>query len=204
MDDRLFESRQGPGIFLFTTTSRPALGPTQILIQWVPGSFSLGVKRPGCEADHSPQSSAKVKNARSYASTPPIRLHGVVLDKAARIAQCYGAGIGLEDRGFESRQGLGILFTIASSPALGPTQPPIQWVPGALSLGVKRPGREADHSLQSSATSRMRGDIPPLPNTPSWCGAQLRTGMTLPLPYLYLCQLHRLQGHNVEWEDDCE
>jgi hypothetical protein len=30
--------------------------------------------------------------------------------------------------------------------ALGPTQPPIQWVPGALSLGVKRPGREADHS----------------------------------------------------------
>jgi hypothetical protein len=27
----------------------------------------------------------------------------------------------------------------------GPTQPPIQGVPGALSLGVKRPGREADH-----------------------------------------------------------
>jgi hypothetical protein len=32
-----------------------------------------------------------------------------------------------------------------------PTQPPIQWVTGALSLGVKRPGREADHSPQSSA-----------------------------------------------------
>jgi len=30
--------------------------------------------------------------------------------------------------------------------ALGPTQPPIQWVPGALALGVMRPGREADHS----------------------------------------------------------
>jgi len=25
---------------------------------------------------------------------------------------------------------------------LGPTQPPIQWVPAALSLGLKRPGRE--------------------------------------------------------------
>jgi hypothetical protein len=25
-------------------------------------------------------------------------------------------------------------------------QPPIQWVPGAISLGVKRPGRETDHS----------------------------------------------------------
>jgi hypothetical protein len=29
--------------------------------------------------------------------------------------------------------------------SLGPTQPPIQWVKGALSLEVKRPGREADH-----------------------------------------------------------
>jgi hypothetical protein len=35
--------------------------------------------------------------------------------------------------------------------ALGPTQPPIQWAPGAFSLGVKRPGREADHSPPSSA-----------------------------------------------------
>jgi hypothetical protein len=32
-----------------------------------------------------------------------------------------------------------------------PTQPPIQWVPGTLSLGVKWPGREADHSPPSSA-----------------------------------------------------
>jgi hypothetical protein len=30
-------------------------------------------------------------------------------------------------------------------------QPPIQWVPGALSQGVKRAGREADHSPPSSA-----------------------------------------------------
>jgi hypothetical protein len=30
-------------------------------------------------------------------------------------------------------------------------QPSVQWVPGALSLGVKRPGREADHSPPSSA-----------------------------------------------------
>jgi hypothetical protein len=33
----------------------------------------------------------------------------------------------------------------------GPTQTPIQWVPGALSLGVKLLGCEADHSLPSSA-----------------------------------------------------
>jgi hypothetical protein len=48
--------------------------------------------------------------------------------------------------GFES-----LLFTTVSRPALGPIQPPIQWVPGALSPGVKRPGREADHS-QSERT----------------------------------------------------
>jgi len=52
----------------------------------------------------------------------------------------------------ESRQGLRIiLFTTALTPALGSTHPPIPWVPGALFLGVKRSGHEADHSPPSSA-----------------------------------------------------
>jgi hypothetical protein len=34
---------------------------------------------------------------------------------------------------------------------LRPTQPPIQCVSGALYPGVKRPGREADHSPPTSA-----------------------------------------------------
>jgi hypothetical protein len=39
-----------------------------------------------------------------------------------------------------------------SRPALGPTQPPVQWVPEVLTPGVKaRPGRDAEHSLPSSA-----------------------------------------------------
>jgi hypothetical protein len=38
-----------------------------------------------------------------------------------------------------------------SRTALGPTQPPIQWVPEALSLAVKRPGHEAHHSPPTSA-----------------------------------------------------
>jgi hypothetical protein len=74
-----FDSQRVLGIFLFTTASRMALGPTQPPIQWVPGDLSLGVKWPRREADHLLPSSAEVKNARSYTSTPSIRLHGVVL-----------------------------------------------------------------------------------------------------------------------------
>jgi hypothetical protein len=68
----------GLGIFLFTTASRTALGPTQPPIQWVPGALSLGVKRPEREDEHSPPSSAEVKCVELYLHSP-IRLHGVVL-----------------------------------------------------------------------------------------------------------------------------
>jgi hypothetical protein len=71
-----------------------------------------------------------------------------------------------------------------SRPALGPTQPPIQWVPGALSLGVKRAGREADHSPPSSAKVCVELYLHSS-NTPSWSGAKLKnTGTCLPLLYL--------------------
>jgi hypothetical protein len=54
--------------------------------------------------------------------------------------------------GFDSRRGLGIfLITTVSRTALETTQPPIQRVPGALSVGVKRPGREGYHLPLSSA-----------------------------------------------------
>jgi len=67
------------GFFLFFTAPRTALGPTQPPMKWVPGALSPRVKRPGCEDDHSPPSSAEVKNMWGYTATPPIRLHGVVL-----------------------------------------------------------------------------------------------------------------------------
>jgi hypothetical protein len=73
LDDRGSRVRFPAGgweFFFFTTASRTVLGPNQSPIQWVPGSLSLGVKRPGREADHSLPSSADVKNAWSYTSTP--------------------------------------------------------------------------------------------------------------------------------------
>jgi hypothetical protein len=57
--------------------------------------------------------------------------------------------------GFDSRRELGIfLFNTASRTALGPIRPPIQWVAGALSLAVKRPWRESDHSPPSNAKGK--------------------------------------------------
>jgi hypothetical protein len=54
--------------------------------------------------------------------------------------------------GFNSWQGLGIfLFTTEFRTALGPTWPPIQWVPGPVSLAVKWLWHEADRSPTSSA-----------------------------------------------------
>jgi hypothetical protein len=56
--------------FHFSTSSRPALGPTQPLIQWVPGALSPGVKRQRRETDHSPPTSAEVKKIWICTSTP--------------------------------------------------------------------------------------------------------------------------------------
>jgi hypothetical protein len=87
--------------------------------------------------------------------------------------------------GFEYQQGLGTFLSATTSrPALGSTQPPIQGVRGALSVGVKRPGREADYSPQSSAEAKECVDLYLHSlNTPSWRGAQLySTGTNLPLP----------------------
>jgi hypothetical protein len=61
------------------------------------------------------------------------------------VAERCATGWTIEILKFDSWRGLGIfLFTTATSTALGPTQPPIQWVPGALYLVEKRPRSEAD------------------------------------------------------------
>jgi hypothetical protein len=65
-------------MFLYSTASRPAVGPTKSAMQWVPGGISLGVMWPGLEADHTPLSNAEVKKD---GSTRPLPLtsswHGV-------------------------------------------------------------------------------------------------------------------------------
>ena len=70
-------------------------------------------------------------------------LHGRGLGSSVGIATDYR----LNDPG--SNPGPDEIFR-PSRPTLGPTQPPVKWVPG-LSRGKVRPERAADHSPPSSA-----------------------------------------------------
>ena len=102
--------------------------------------------------------------------------HTQCRDSAVGIATRYG----LEGPGIESRWGRD--FPHPSRTALGPTQPPVEWVPG-LSRGVNRPGH--DHPPTSSAEVKNRAELyPHSPYEPSW---PVR-GRNSPLPLcIYIC-----------------
>jgi hypothetical protein len=55
---------------VFSSSSRPLLGPTQTRIQWVIGILSQGVKSRVHEVDSSPPTCAKVKKMWIYTSIP--------------------------------------------------------------------------------------------------------------------------------------
>jgi hypothetical protein len=72
-------------------------------------------------------------------------------DSSVGIALGYGP----DDRGsrfrFSARPGNFSLHRHVQNGSAPPPQPPIKWVRRALSPGVKRPGRKADHSPPSIA-----------------------------------------------------
>jgi hypothetical protein len=71
-------------------------------------------------------------------------------DSVVGIATSYE----LDDRGVRVSDPVRVknfLFSKSPTLALSSSQPPIQWVPGALSPGVKQPGHEVDHSPPTSA-----------------------------------------------------
>jgi hypothetical protein len=176
---------------------------TQPPIQWLPGVLSLGLKLPWREADHSSPSSAEVKNACSYTSTPPIRLHGVVLRlKHGDNFTFYPGpnyfpwpGYGLDDRGSGVRFPAGAgNFSLLHRFQAGSGAHPGSYLMGTGDSfsGIKRPDREAYHSPHSSA--KVKECVALYSHSPnaSWrCGGSLSIGTMLPLllplslPYFY-------------------
>ena len=67
-----------------------------------------------------------------------------------------GTGYGLDGPGIESRWGRD--FPHLFRPAMGPTQPPVQWVPG-LSGGKERKGHDAEPSPPSTAVGQERVEL---------------------------------------------
>jgi hypothetical protein len=74
-----------------------------------------------------------------------------------------GVALGTGGPGLDSRQGQDIFLLFLVYTDSGSTQPPIQCVPRFISPGVKRRGRDADHSSPHSDESRISGGIPPFP-----------------------------------------
>jgi hypothetical protein len=75
----------------------------------------------------------------------------------------------IEESRFDSQQGKDIfLFSIMFSLVLGPTQPPLKWVSGAVAPHIKRPKREADHLPLSTAEVKNSGVLPQLSDMSSW------------------------------------
>jgi hypothetical protein len=65
-------------------------------------------------------------------------------------------------------------------------------IEGALSMGVKRPWREADHSLPSSVEVKEYVELYlHFSNTPSWCRAHLKAQVIEYLPY-HLISIQKL------------
>jgi hypothetical protein len=62
---------------------------------------------------------------------------------------------------------------MSSRLALVSSQPPNQRLLGALSSGIKRQGREADHSPPASAEIKEIWIYTSTPHTPSWCSSYL-------------------------------
>jgi hypothetical protein len=108
----------------------------------LPGALSPGVKPSGREAEIQPerQKGEVVRSRNTYMKQLKTEFKWKINVKWSTIHSyhlCPWRHNGLVSRGRISRRGKMFLFSTTSGPVLGPTQPPFQWVPGALPQVVK-------------------------------------------------------------------
>jgi len=77
-----------------------------------------------------------------------ILLRYLIISELGSIVS-IATGYGLDGLGIESQWGRD--FPHLSRPALRPTQPPVQWVPGSFPGGKEQPGHDTNPSSPSSA-----------------------------------------------------
>jgi hypothetical protein len=141
-----------------------------------------------------------VLNLRSVYIT--LEFHGVNRTGMVYISHKAWFTARIEVTGVSSHPKNTFTRSTASRTALGPTQPPIQWVAGALSLGVKRLGREADHSPPSSAEVKEWVELYlNSSNTPSWRGAELKhkDNFTFYTKDSFVAQLPMARQKEIAW-----
>jgi hypothetical protein len=81
------------------------------------------------------------------------------LDRSVHILISYGLNVPGSIFGSSKK-----LFSIMSRPVLQPTQPPVQWVPRALSRLIKQLGHKSDCSPPTCTEATIGRATPPLPN----------------------------------------
>jgi hypothetical protein len=185
-----FDSLQGLGMFFFTIMFRTALGPTQSPIQLVPGAVSLRVKWLGREADHSPPSSAEVKNAWSYTPLPQyifmawclvkhrdsFTFYIYVIMKLVQRLDCS-----LDSWGsIPDKSNAGIISFLCHVPTGSGVYPAFCLGIGVLSLMVQQLGHEGDNLPSTCAKVKNAcGAISLLPQfILMWCLAKHRDSFT--------------------------
>jgi hypothetical protein len=125
-------------------------------------------------------------HSRRYVSTSQFKTTCYLLHKSWDSSVGIATGYGLDDRGSIPGRGW----------ALGPTQPPIQWLQGVLSLGVKRPWCEADHSPPNTAEVKVCGFVTPLPQYVfmAWCLVKHRGNFIFTYCIIIIIIFHLSQG----------
>jgi hypothetical protein len=167
-------------------------------------AVSLGVKRPGREADHSPPSSAEFKEwveiYLHYPYTPPWR--GAQLQHRDNFTSPYqGSSVNivtrLRDRwpGFDSRQGIdSFCHCVQTASGSHPTSKSFDT--GIFSPGEYLSEREADHSLPSSVVVKNAWSYSSTPPYVSMVWCLIKLDIICLLPSLF--QLFQLQ--TVHWQ----